>query len=176
MPRRCVVDAARSRSRPAVGQHGLGAASVRLAGASLHEPIEHEAIDQTRHAALRQDHVIGQMAHADPPVGRLRDGQERVVLGEGEVVVGAQLVVETARDPGMGHEELAPWSKARIACGERALDRLGGDGHGLMLHPDVVANRGSLTMQRYRDMVATSTTGTIPDLAPHLTQAKETHP
>ena len=62
---------------------------------------------------------VGQGAHADAPAGRPGDGEQGVVLGEGQVVLGAQLLVEATRHPGVGLQEGAPRLESRVAGGER---------------------------------------------------------
>ena len=103
-------------------QDGLGAAGVGQARVALDQAVEHEPVDQPRHAALAEDHAVGQLAHPDPPIGRVGDGQQGVVLRERQVVLGAQLLVEPARDPGMRLQEGAPRLDPRVA-GARAVGR-----------------------------------------------------
>ncbi len=110
-----LVDAAQVRPRcPAQPvqagrrQDRLRAAGVGQARVALDQAVEDEPVDQPRDAALAQDHAVGQLAHPDPPIGRVRDSQQGVVLGERQVVLGAQLLVEPPRDPGVGLEEGAP--------------------------------------------------------------------
>ena len=78
-------------------------------------PSSDQAVDEPGDAALAEEHAVGQLAHPDPPVRRLRDGQQGVVLGERQVVLGAQLLVEAARDPGVGLQERAPRLEARVS-------------------------------------------------------------
>ena len=110
-------------------EHRLGAAGVARARLALDEPIQHESVDESRHPALAEDHLVGELAHADPPIGCVGDGQERVVLGEGKVVLGTQLFVEPAGDAGMRDEERTPRVETVVACGDRARVGAFGDGH-----------------------------------------------
>ena len=121
----------------ALGEDRLGAARVGQAGAALDEPVADEAIDQPGDAALAEQDLVGELAHPDPPARRLGDRQQRVVLGEREVVLGAQLLVHAAGDPGMGEQERSPRGEARVAGGQRSSRGLG-DGHGGMLPPSVI--------------------------------------
>ena len=134
IPRRWVREAARRRVEPALGEDRLGAARVGEAGAALDEAVADEAVDQARDAALAEQDLVGELAHPDPPVGRLGDRQQRVVLGEREVVLGAQLLVQAPGDPGMREQERSPRGEARVAGGQRSSRGLG-DGHGWMLPP-----------------------------------------
>ena len=89
-------------------QHGLGPAGIGHAGVPLHEAVGHETVDESGHAALAEQDLIGEPAHADPPVRGVRDVQQRVVFRERQVVLGAQLVVEAARDAGVRQQERPP--------------------------------------------------------------------
>ena len=131
-----LVDAAKVRPRcPAKaveaggGQHRFGATGVGQADVALDEAVEDESVDQAGHAALAEDHAVRQVAHADPPIRRVRDGQQRVVLGQAQVVLGAQLLVEAACDPGVRLQERTPRFQAGVAGGWRPRHPLG-DGHG----------------------------------------------
>ena len=107
----------RRRAQPGqagVGQDRLGTARIGDAGVALDEAVSDQPIDEARHAALAQQHLVGELAHADPASRRRRDGQQGVVLGEREVVLRAQLVVESAGDAGVRHEERPPWGEARV--------------------------------------------------------------
>ena len=132
MPRRWVRDAARRRARPALGQDGLGTARIGEAGAPLDETVVDEPVDQARDAALAEEDLVGQLAHPDPPSGRLGDRQQRVVLGERQVVLRAQLLVEPARDARVREQERAPRGEARVARGQRSGDRLGEGVRGML--------------------------------------------
>lgn len=66
----------------ALGQDSLGTPSVRQARASLDQAVAHQSIDQARHAALAEDDLIGQLAHAYPAMRGLGDCQECVVFTE----------------------------------------------------------------------------------------------
>ena len=80
----------------ALRQDGLRAARVGQAGAPLDEPVADEPVDQARHAALAEEDLFGQLAHPDPSFRRVRDREQGVVFGERDVVLGAQLLIETA--------------------------------------------------------------------------------
>ena len=135
MPRRWVRDAARRRVEPAFGEDGLGAAGVGQAGAALDEPVADEAIDQPCHAALAEEDLVGELAHPDPPTGRLGDRQEGVVLGERQVVLGAQLLVECGARPGHGRAGRRATGRAagraRSAVGQTGSETV----MARMLHP-----------------------------------------
>ena len=134
-----------------VGQDGLCAAGVRQAGAPFHEPIGDESVDQAGDPALAEDHLVGQQAHPDPTTRRAGDRQEGVVLGEGKIVLGTQLLIEAARDPSVRDEEGAPRSQARIVGGERSGGRFG-SWHGGDATPSMLAARlvvDNATIRRY---------------------------
>ena len=139
-----LVDAAQvgprrlSQARQAgLGEDGLRAAGVDQAGTPLDEAVGHEPIDQPGHAALAQDHPIGQLAHPHAPTRRLGDVEERVVLGERQVVLGAKVLVEAARHAGVRLEEGAPRGESGIVCCQSPGDRLG-HGHGRDATPSSV--------------------------------------
>ena len=119
MPSRCVREAVRSRSRPGARQDGLGAARVGEARVALDEPVGDEAVDEAGDAALAQQHAVGQLAHPEPAAGASASWQQRVVLGERQVVLGAQLLVEAPRDAGVGAQERPP----RRRGGDRRRER-----------------------------------------------------
>ena len=102
MPRRWVRDACPQASQAGLGEDRLGAAGVDEAGTPLDEAVGDEPVDQTGHAALAQDHPVGQLAHPHPATRRLGDVQQGVVLGEREVMLGAQVLVQAPRHASMG--------------------------------------------------------------------------
>jgi D-hydroxyproline dehydrogenase subunit beta len=130
-------DPAQMRSRgtaesiePVRSQDRFRTTGVARAGRSLDEPIEHQAIDEPGDAALAQDHAVGELAHADPTIGRVGDGQQGVVFGQGQVVFRAQLLVEATCDAGVRGQERAPRLEAWVARGQGSRVGAFGDGHG----------------------------------------------
>jgi hypothetical protein len=73
--------------------------------------------------------------HPHPAAGRLGELEERVVLGQRQVVLGAELLVEQTLEAGVGGEEPAPRRDARIA--RRHVAARGGEAgsHGVALYP-----------------------------------------
>ena len=133
----------------------LRATGVGKARIALDQAVQDEPVDQARDAALAEDHAVRQLAHPDPPIGRVRDRQQRVVLGERQVVLGAQLVVEPAGDPRMRLQERTPRLEPRVLRGKRSDVGSLNDGHGIDATPSA---RGDdwLTTQRYPNMLARS--------------------
>ena len=87
MPRRCVREARRRRSRPAgVRTASAPRASVRHVSRSTSPSATSRSIEP-RHAALAEEHAVGQLAHPDASLGRVGDGQQSVVLGQRQVVL-----------------------------------------------------------------------------------------
>ncbi len=143
----------RPRRRPkacqaSLRQDRLGSAGVRQAGAAFDQSVADETIDQAGHAALAEEDSLGQLAHPDPPGGGPGDGQQRVVFGERDVVLGAQLLVEAPRDPRVRQQEGTPRGKPGITGAQRSSGRLG-DGHPGDATP--VAGGRWLSPQRYAD-------------------------
>ena len=96
-------------------EDSLRAARVGEARVPLHQAVGDEAIDEPGDTALAEEHPVGQLAHPDPPAGRLGDREQGVVLGERQVVLGAKLLVEATRDPGVRAQERPPRFEAGIA-------------------------------------------------------------
>ena len=115
MPRRWVRDAARIRVRPRLGQDRLRATRVGRGRSprSTSPSFTSRSISRVT-PLLLEDHLVGEQAHPDAPPGRSGDREERVVLGQRQVVLGSQLLVEPPRDPGMGDEEGTPRGEARV--------------------------------------------------------------
>ena len=80
-------------ARQQPGKLNFGTPGVGQACAALDQLIADQPIDQARHPALAQDHLLRQWAHPHPPSRRQGEGQQRVVLRDGEVVLEAQLLV-----------------------------------------------------------------------------------
>ena len=97
-----------SQAVEAGGQDRLGATGVRLARVALDQPVEDQPVDESRHAALAEDHPDRPAGACGSALRRICDGQQGVVLGERQVVFDTQLFVEPARDPGVRLEECAP--------------------------------------------------------------------
>src|SRR6476469_7856460 len=130
------VDPAQVRARRAAqpieslsGQHRFRTTSIAGARPALDEAVEHEAIDEARDTALAEDHAVGELTHPDPSVGGVGDRKERIVFGERQVVLGAQLLVEAPRDPRVRGQERTPGIEARVLCGDVACLGTFGDGH-----------------------------------------------
>ena len=100
--------------QPGPGEGRLGAAGVARAARSFDEPVVDEPVHQARHAALGQQQRIGEASHAEPPVGRLREVEERLVLLEGEGVPAPEILVEAPGDPRMGAQEGAPGPQVEV--------------------------------------------------------------
>jgi hypothetical protein len=83
-------------SQATLGQDGLGAPGIGQAGAPLNKLVADQPVDEPGHAALAQDHLLGEWPHAHPPSRCLGKGQQRVVLGDRQVVLEAQLLVQAA--------------------------------------------------------------------------------
>ena len=113
---------------PAVCQDRFGAPRIGQARASFHETVINEPVDQPGHAALAEDHLVGQLPHPDPTFRSLGDGQERVVFADRQVVLGSQLLIEPTDDAGMRLEERAPRREPLVARLERSLHGRS-DGH-----------------------------------------------
>ena len=60
--------------------------------------------------------------HPEAPPGSLRELEQRVVLGQGEVVLGSEVLVEHPLEAGVGGQEVAPRPDARVPWGEGAGD------------------------------------------------------
>jgi hypothetical protein len=63
--------------------------------------------------------------HPEPPAGRLGELQERVVLGQRQVVLGAEVLVEEALEAGVGDEEVAPGRDPGVSWRNGAADPRG---------------------------------------------------
>ncbi len=74
----------------------LGAAGVRHARVTLDRPIRDQAIDEARNPASAQEDLVGELMHPEPPSRRLGELEEGVVLGQRQVVLGTQVLVEEA--------------------------------------------------------------------------------
>ena len=129
-----------------VSEHRFGASGVAGARPALDEAVEDESVDEPRHTALAQDHLVGELAHPDPPVRRVGDREQGVVLGERQVMLGAELLVEPPRDAGVRDQERTPRLKTAVVCGDRARVGAFGDGH----RSGWYTGCGSLQEQRYR--------------------------
>ena len=109
-----------------VGQDGLRPAGIRDARVAFDQTVGDEPIDEAGHAALAEQHLVGEVAHPDPAVRGGRDGQQRLVLGERQVVFCTQLLVEATRHPGVREQEGTPRRELRVVSG----DSWTGLGHG----------------------------------------------
>ena len=147
MPRRCVLEAARSRARPR---------SVRTASApraSARQALRSTSPSSTSRSIRRVTPLLLRITSSASWRIRIRRSgawaivSERVVLADRQVVLGSQLLVEATDDPGVGEQERAPRREARVAWFERSFDRLG-DGHGRDATPRDRAE-GTLLRQPY---------------------------
>ena len=120
MPRRWVARRGPQPVEAGRGEDRLGAASVGEARVALDRAVADEAVDQPRHAALAEQHLVGEAVHPHPAAGRLGELEEGVVFGERQVVLGAELLVEQPLEAGVGEEERAPRREARVARGHVA--------------------------------------------------------
>jgi hypothetical protein len=98
-----------------LGQDRLGPARIRDARIPLHGAVPHEPIDQPGDAAPAEEDLVGQAVHPHPPAGGLGELEEGVVLGQREVVLLAELLVEQPLEAGVGGQEPAPGGDARVA-------------------------------------------------------------
>src|SRR4051794_15805360 len=96
------------RGTPRVGQARERAARVGRARLAPDEAVLLEAVDEPREPAAREQHGIGEVAHAHALTLGARDVDEHVVRGDGEPVLGLELGVERAHERGMGAQEAAP--------------------------------------------------------------------
>ena len=111
----CATPRAGGRARPAVSTASAPRASDRQASRST-RPSSDESVDEPRHAALaEQDDLSASWRIRMRRSGRVGDGQQGVVLGERQVVLGAQLLVEAPRDAGVRLQEGAPRVESRVA-------------------------------------------------------------
>ena len=104
--------------QPGVGQDGFGAAGIGQAGSRSTRPSATSRSMSRVTPLLLRSTAVGQLAHPDAPLRGLGDRQQRVVLGERQVVLGAQLLIQAPRDPGVGAQEGAPRLEARVAGGQ----------------------------------------------------------
>ena len=86
--------------------------------APVDEPIGDEAVDQPGHPAAAEEDAVGELVHPEPPARRLGQLEQGGVLGERELVLGAQVVVEASAEQGMGGQERPPRPQAGIPGGQ----------------------------------------------------------
>ena len=96
-PRRCPQPVQAGRR-----EDGLGAAGVRRAQVALDGAVGDEPVDQPGHAAPAQQDPVRELVHPQPPAGRLGELEQRVVLGERQVVLRPEILVEAAARAGRG--------------------------------------------------------------------------
>ena len=108
-------------------EHGLGAPGVAEARVALDRAVEDEPVDEAGHAAPAEQDAIGELVHPEPSAGRLGELEEGVVLGEREVVLGAEVLVEQPLETGVGEQEPAPGRDRgdRARTGVRRVDSVG---------------------------------------------------
>ena len=74
----CITQPTKARRR----EDRLRAPRVRQARVALDGPVRDQAIDEPRDAAPAQQDAIRKLVHPEPTAGRLRQLEERVVLGQ----------------------------------------------------------------------------------------------
>jgi hypothetical protein len=109
-----------------VGQDGLRATPVRRAVAAGDEPVGFEPVDQARHPAPAEHDPVGQLIHPEPAIGRLGELEERHVLGQGQLLLGPEVVVEPSADERVRGQEGAPGREPGIPRAQPA-DPIGRD-------------------------------------------------
>jgi hypothetical protein len=80
---------------------------VRAVGA-LDQALALEALDQARDTRAREQDGLGDLDRAQALLGRVRDLEQDVVVGEGEGVLVGQVALEAARDRAVRLEEPRP--------------------------------------------------------------------
>lgn len=99
-----------------IGQRRPLAAPIVVARPSLDEALGDEAVDEPGRPRPREEQPIGELAHPQPMLARIRQLDEDVVVGEGHALLGLELALEFPNDPGVGAQEGAPGSKARVVA------------------------------------------------------------
>ena len=112
---RWVPRATSRRSRPSVGEAGVGAASVVFAGAALQEPLLFEAVGESREPAARELGLLGEVAHAHLPAGGLDEVVEDLVGAERQPVRALELGVDALGERGVGAHQAAPRADLLLA-------------------------------------------------------------
>jgi hypothetical protein len=69
--------------------------------------------------APRQDHAVGELVHPQPSAGNPSQLEKGVVLGQGQAMLRAQLIVEPPRHSRMRLQERAPGVETRIVGARR---------------------------------------------------------
>ena len=101
-----------------VGEHGFGAAPVGRALPPLDQAVALHPVDEPGHAAARQHHPLGQLRHAQVPVG-LGELDHHVVVGDREAALGLELLLERGEDRGLGPDEGPP--RRQLLLAQRGL-------------------------------------------------------
>ena len=104
---------------PSVSAASAPRRSLASSSTRATKPVVDQAVDQSRRPALRQRQRVGQAAHPQPALRRLGQDQEGDVLLERQAVLGAEVLVQPARDVGLGADERAPRREPGVAGGER---------------------------------------------------------
>src|SRR5439155_17647794 len=99
-------------------QDSFGAARISAAGRPLDQAIGDETVDQPGHPALAQENLLRQLAHPEPARGGAPDVHQRLVLGQRQAVLLAELVVEPPEQPRVRLEEGPPDVEAGIGGAE----------------------------------------------------------
>ncbi len=91
-----------------IGQAGVGAARVVLAGAALQQAVALEAVDQAGEPATRELGLLGEVAHAHAPGAGIVEVMEDLVGGHRQAVLALELGVQALGQAGVRAQKAAP--------------------------------------------------------------------
>ena len=94
----------------ALRQCRKGDPSVPVEPTSLDEPSPFETVHQAGQAAGGEEHAVGEVGHAQPPIGSPGQAKEHVVAPEAQSVL-VELRIELPNDVVMGVKERLPRSE-----------------------------------------------------------------
>ena len=95
-------------AQPGGGQRSQRAAAVVVAGAARHQAGPHQAVDAAGQAAPGEEQSLGQLRHAQRPLGRLGEVHQHLVFPQRQAGAQAQFPIEALPDPVLNGNKPAP--------------------------------------------------------------------
>ena len=110
---------------PFVGEDDVGAAPVGRALPAPDIAAAHHRVDAPRRAARREVERAGEVLHPQALLALLGHHHQHLVLGEGQPVLGLELLIERREQPGGGVEQRPPGVHLALRQPVHRVDRVG---------------------------------------------------